>query len=228
MEKAGTDKSPATRMNLRKPCQARGQQRVDAILEAAGSLIAAEGSTSGLTMHKLAEAAQTSIGSLYHFFPDKEGVIAALNAKHLTEFEKIIGEQLALPATHWVKLKSDTVVDLVFEPFFHYASTHTEVFYLSCSRDNPSDMTLAVLFEKILNARLPGIAARDCHLHAAVMESILVGASQAYNQTRGIGKAEWMKEIVHAQAAYLNSVEQRCHGSGTMSAGKPLHQPSEA
>lgn len=227
MEKTGTDKSAVTRLNLRKPCQARGQQRVDTILEAAGTLIASEGSTSGLTMHKLAEAAQTSIGSLYHFFPDKEGVIAALNAKHLVAFEEIIGKQLALPGEHWVALNPDRVIDLVFEPFFQYASTHSEVFYLSCSRDNPSETTLAVLFEKILKARLPGIAPKACHLHASVMESILVGASQAFNLTRDIDKHEWMQEIIHAQAAYLHNVEQRCRQVAGKSAGKPNRQLSE-
>ena len=77
MNQDSADK-PVPRPTSRKPCQARGQQRVEAILEAAGSLIAAESSISALTMHKLAEAAQTSIGSLYHFFPDKDCVIAAL------------------------------------------------------------------------------------------------------------------------------------------------------
>lgn len=201
--------TPAPRATSRKPCQARGQQRVEAILEAAGALIATEGSVGALTMHKLAEAAQTSIGSLYHFFPDKECVITALEEKHSLAFQKLVGELVLIPDSEWLPRSTKEVIDRVFEPFFRYANAHPEVFYLDCGRDKKDEPTLRNLFDKILSVRQPGIPARQRLLYAHMLESILVGPSQTFCRTSGIGKKEWTEEMVWAQAAYLQSIEAR-------------------
>lgn len=201
--------TPAPRTTSRKPCQARGQQRVEAILEAAGALIATEGSIGALTMHRLAEAAQTSIGSLYHFFPDKDCVIAALEEKHSQAFRQLVGDLSLLPDITWLELTPKGAIDRVFAPFFRYADAHQEVFYLDCGRDKKDEPTLRNLFDKILRLRQPGIPPKQRLLYAHMLESILVGPSQTFCRTNGIGKKEWTEEMVWAQAAYLQSIEER-------------------
>lgn len=54
-----------------------GQEIVDAILDAAGLILAKDG-YAGMTTNHLAQRAGVSIGSLYHYFPNKESVITAL------------------------------------------------------------------------------------------------------------------------------------------------------
>ena len=68
----------------RRPAKTRlGRGIVDAILDAAAEILA-DGGYSALTTNHLAERAGVSIGSLYHYFPNKEAVIATL-AQRLEE-----------------------------------------------------------------------------------------------------------------------------------------------
>ena len=55
----------------RTPKQKRGQQRVEQILDAAARLIVAEG-YENVSTNAIAKEANTSIGSLYQFFPNKD------------------------------------------------------------------------------------------------------------------------------------------------------------
>lgn len=66
----------------RQPCQARGQRRVDSILDAAADLIAEVG-VAGATMQAVGRRAGATAGSLYHFFPDHDALVAALAARHV-------------------------------------------------------------------------------------------------------------------------------------------------
>jgi AcrR family transcriptional regulator len=69
---------------LRRPAKTRiGHEIVEAILDAAAEILAERG-LGGLTTNHLAERAGVSIGSLYHYFPNKEAIIAAL-AKRMEE-----------------------------------------------------------------------------------------------------------------------------------------------
>lgn len=83
-----TTHSPLPGKAGRTPQQRRGRARVEAVLDACAILLWEEG-PGELTMHKLAKRAKTSIGSLYHFFPDKDAVIDALCQRHLVAMNGI-------------------------------------------------------------------------------------------------------------------------------------------
>ncbi len=73
-------------MSLRlrnKPQQARSQKRVEEILEAAEKVLLEQG-FEALSTNAVAAKAEISIGSLYHFFPDKKTILEAL-VKHYDE-----------------------------------------------------------------------------------------------------------------------------------------------
>ncbi|MBV2183262.1 MAG: TetR/AcrR family transcriptional regulator [Rhizobium sp.] len=75
-------KKSSGRLQLRKkPQQERSIQRLDAIMEAAVELIAANG-VGKLKMTDLAQRAGVPIGSLYQFFPEKAAIIRALHDRH--------------------------------------------------------------------------------------------------------------------------------------------------
>ena len=64
--------------NMRKsPTQARAEQTVDAILEAAAQILQSDGEER-LNTNRIAERAGFSIGTLYQYFADKEAIVAAL------------------------------------------------------------------------------------------------------------------------------------------------------
>ncbi len=62
----------------RKP-RARSQARIDAILDAARTLLAAEG-VAGLSIYSVAERAQIPPSSVYHFFASVPALLEALTA----------------------------------------------------------------------------------------------------------------------------------------------------
>lgn len=69
------------------PKRQRGRERVALILDAAGAVFAEKG-VDGATMTEIAERSGTAIGSLYRFFPTKEGIA-------LTLLERFIEDRLA-------------------------------------------------------------------------------------------------------------------------------------
>lgn len=90
----------------RAPRQARGQQRVEKILAAAADLIAEIGYAAATT-NAIASRAETSIGSLYQFFPNKEAILEALAEQYTTEM-------LAVFDAAFVNVET-TPVEAIFE-----------------------------------------------------------------------------------------------------------------
>ncbi len=72
----------------RRPVQARAQVTYDAILQATAQVLVAEGFDKAST-NRIAKVAGVSVGSLYQYFGNKEGVFTAL-------IDQVCDEQIAL------------------------------------------------------------------------------------------------------------------------------------
>src|SRR5687767_14775597 len=67
-----------TRSGLRRsPTRSSSVEVVDAILGAAGLLLDRDG-LDGLTTNAMARVAGVSVGSLYHYFPDKAAIVSEM------------------------------------------------------------------------------------------------------------------------------------------------------
>jgi AcrR family transcriptional regulator len=77
LEEAGGAPAPVSLVPRRQPLQARARDRVDRILSATLELLEEQGADS-LSTGAIAERAQIPIGSVYHYFPSKEAVLAEL------------------------------------------------------------------------------------------------------------------------------------------------------
>jgi AcrR family transcriptional regulator len=86
-------RSPGNSMR-RQPKTERGKQRVEIILKAAAEVFLEVGYEAATT-HAIALRANTAIGSLYQFFPDKLAIFHALEAKHMKNVSEIIAKFLA-------------------------------------------------------------------------------------------------------------------------------------
>jgi AcrR family transcriptional regulator/predicted RNA-binding Zn-ribbon protein involved in translation (DUF1610 family) len=78
----------------RQPKQKRGQQRVVKILTAAAEVFAKVGYAAATTQ-QIAERANTAVGSIYQFFPDKLAIFHALEAEHMAQVEIVNTRLLA-------------------------------------------------------------------------------------------------------------------------------------
>jgi AcrR family transcriptional regulator/transposase-like protein len=75
----------------RQPQQKRGQQRVEKILVAAAEVFA-EAGFAAATIQQIADRANTAVGSIYQFFPDKLAIFHALLKEHLRQTDIIEAE----------------------------------------------------------------------------------------------------------------------------------------
>ncbi|BAY20186.1 TetR family transcriptional regulator protein (plasmid) [Anabaenopsis circularis NIES-21] len=80
---------PDSMLMRRQPQQKRSQQRVEKILKVAAEVFAEVGYEAATT-HQIAAKADTAIGSLYQFFPDKLAIFHALEAIHMERVRAIL------------------------------------------------------------------------------------------------------------------------------------------
>jgi AcrR family transcriptional regulator len=73
----------------RAPKQKRAQDRIERLLDAADELLARDGAEAFSTVG-VAELAGISIGSLYHWFGDKEAIVEALAVRYWGQFEALV------------------------------------------------------------------------------------------------------------------------------------------
>jgi AcrR family transcriptional regulator len=77
----------------RHPQQARGQERIQRLLDAAEHIFADVGYDNATT-NAIAARAETSIGSLYQFFPNKEAILKAVVLRYLEEMRTLFDQTL--------------------------------------------------------------------------------------------------------------------------------------
>ncbi|MBP0594369.1 TetR/AcrR family transcriptional regulator [Paraburkholderia sp. LEh10] len=88
---------PTTPTSRRQPKQARAEFALDSILEAAARTLESHGKA-GLTTQRVADTAGFSIGAIYQYFPNKEGLIEALARRELERLTTMMQEALVHPA----------------------------------------------------------------------------------------------------------------------------------
>jgi AcrR family transcriptional regulator len=98
----------------RAPQQARGQQRVAVILDAAEQIFAESGYEAATT-NQLAARAGVPIGSIYQFFPNKEAILHAAAARYrdgfAEQYERLLAEGLGeLPLPELVARLLDAII----------------------------------------------------------------------------------------------------------------------
>ena len=107
--------TPGLRLR-RHPQQARSRERVQRLLEAADHVLATEG-YGGLTVRRLAEAAEVPVGTIYQFFADKAAVVDALARRYIGEFDDMIELLVAdAESRRWDDVV-DTVLDAAIEMY---------------------------------------------------------------------------------------------------------------
>src|SRR5438270_4267691 len=109
---------PTTMRRL--PRQARGEQRIAAILQAAAQVFYEVGFDAATT-DMIAKQAHTAIGSLYDFFPNKEAIAQRLSEQFCEDmrvlFEGILTDEL-------VQVPLSQLIDDILDPLVQYHQTH--------------------------------------------------------------------------------------------------------
>ncbi|EYF08335.1 TetR/AcrR family transcriptional regulator [Chondromyces apiculatus] len=168
----------------RVPTQERSRQRVERILEAAAHVFG-EAGYDAATMDAIAARAETSIGSIYQFFPNKPAVFQALVARTRERTRLLVASFLEGPLMDrpWRDLL-DGALDAFAafhetEPGFRAvwlhghqspeASREGDAFNRELGRD------LSRALEAPLRAKLPGLPAPKRPLIASMIVEVMTG-----------------------------------------------------
>jgi AcrR family transcriptional regulator len=96
----------------RRPVQQRSLERFERILDASAELLD-EAGYAALTTREVARRAEVPIGTLYQFFPGKEGLVAALAARNLERYLDRLARRIEAETPN----RLAALVDLAVEEF---------------------------------------------------------------------------------------------------------------
>jgi AcrR family transcriptional regulator len=110
----------------RLPKQVRGEERIATILQAAAQVFHEVGFDAATT-NMIAQRANTAIGSLYDFFPNKETIARRLSEQFCDDirvlFDGILTDEL-------VHISLPQLIDCIIDPLVRYHQTHPGVLAL--------------------------------------------------------------------------------------------------
>jgi AcrR family transcriptional regulator len=166
------DSSPLTPV-WRVPQQARSWERFHRILDAAADLFAEIGYES-VTTDDIAARANTSVGGLYRFFPDKVAVFHALLDRYLNQLREL---SAALHTEEAVQVSLDIYINQLVDEFDRFVSANPSfgtVFFQSRLISTTVAMNaafyqeLAQQFSVYFAARNPSLDPTHLHLIATI------------------------------------------------------------
>lgn len=142
----------------RHPRQIRGEQRIQAILDAAERLFSTAGYEATST-NQIAAEAHTAIGSLYQFFPNKEAILRALVARYQVQMRDVLEQVLATDPRD--ELSPGEMLDRILDPLIvlYARGYHTLTLFLRLPRAGDGALAGQPLVEEIVR-RLDARVAR--------------------------------------------------------------------
>ena len=142
--------------------QARGEQRMSALLDAAAEVFAAQGYAKAST-NAIAAAAGASPGTLYQFFANKEALAEALTARYVERLRAAHGEAFdpsvaALPLKEMLDRIIDPVVSFDRDnPGFYALQSDPALSPELASAKRPAQKLMFQRLDQILAERAPGL-----------------------------------------------------------------------
>lgn len=201
-------------MRKRIPAQSRGEMRVSLILDACARLLV-RNSSSNFTMHGLAEEAKTSIGSLYHFFADKQAVIDALVIRHVEGGARILEKLTSVPDRKWIEWPPRTVMLELHSLNIIYVQENPDVRILwnearfNTKHGSVVSLDLLALYERVLSLRMPEASRTAISKYAQGLYRLPMGF--LLWDVPGNDQNSWglfSEEAPRALTAYLEAVEK--------------------
>ncbi|WP_206998329.1 TetR/AcrR family transcriptional regulator [Trinickia mobilis] len=194
------------------PRRARGHARVASLLEAAGAEFAEKG-YEATTMTAIAARAESSIGSLYQFFPTKEQVAGTLIEQYVTELEAAF-DRLSEEVP---SLDASVVAGRLTTLFVAFRATHPAFVVLADAHDVvlPGATGVRERLRKgiasVLAALAPRLSAKEALFRAVVVQHLMKAAVALSHDASVAGRHAAMLEFQRVVQHYLEDVmEARC------------------
>ena len=195
--------------------QKRGLQRVEAILDAA-EVVFGEMGVEAATTNAIAERAGASVGSLYHFFANKDAILNAL-AERYAETMKGTLERTRRIDEPWVPLEE--LFTNMIATFAAMDDAHPGYMAVCRATDRASggkspvslqmEAQMQVMVQELLQQRCPGIPESEAKVHAALS---FVSVHGALDHVLSIPEAErgaLRAALVDMMVRYFTPIEAK-------------------
>jgi AcrR family transcriptional regulator len=203
----------------RVPTQERSKKRVERIIEAASHVFAADGFEAA-TMESIAARAETSIGSIYQFFPNKLSLFNALARHYHDKLRAFFDLLLSGPLLEqpWADIL-DAGIDAFalfheHEPGFRAVWVGLQVTPDVIEEGEAINRDFAKRIEGVLAAKLPGLPAKLRPVVATMMVEILT-AMLIVSARRPAEAKGLMTETKALLRRYLEPYEEAAAGADT-------------
>jgi AcrR family transcriptional regulator len=161
-------------------------------------------------MHSLAKTANTSVGSLYHFFPDRESVLKSVAERHALALHEIADRLRAVPDATWRQLNAEEAIRELLLPYTDYVRRHADFVQLMRSPElAPQAQDFVKLIDRILALRLPATPTRRRRIYTEMLHAVAAGTVHLAYQLNPSKLDVWLEEVQRVLAAYLMELE-RC------------------
>lgn len=188
---------------VRAPQRANGIRRRETILNAAAAIIS-EAGIAGLTLHATARRAKSSIGSMYHFFSDKDELLETLREKHRACMNDMMENVVAINTGEWQKMSASEVIESLFGKPIRYYSDNPFALELHQIHEGQAVDTFLELLESVITLRLGELRGQKV---AKVLYAISTGTLSFALDVRDTRQRPIITEIPYVLKAYLASQE---------------------
>lgn len=198
----------------RKPQQTRGQQRVEAILAAAETVLGEVGYEAATT-NQIAARAGIPIGSLYQFFSNKQAILAALIDRQYEALAGAIQNTVGQSQNMSVGQIVDALIGIT--PIMSAGRSPLMRLCMEAPPNSPlyeaSDKIRRVIFEVIvalIQRFAPQMSEADCQLHARISQAAWQATLSLYVRELDEGQIDIANQILAQgkvlQTAYFERV----------------------
>lgn len=205
------------------PKQARSEQTLRRLLDAAEALIAEKGHRA-VSIEEIARRAQSSVGGFYARFRDKNELLRALEERHFLELSERV-ERLA-DATRWTDTDAATIVAAAVGELVSITRERRQMIaaFLANALEDPVLLEGGLRFRRSVEERLTALllTRRDEMTHpdpplaialaiqtafALMQQHVLIEETRA--QGRPLGDAELQRELTALVSRYLGLEPRR-------------------
>jgi AcrR family transcriptional regulator len=196
---------PSGGTSPRAPRQARGRERRDSILDAAAAIITESG-LDAVSMHAAAQRAGASIGSVYHFFRDKEQLIDALSQRHHHQLTPMFEDVLQRSDAEWASLSSSATVEQLIGWVIRYFVRHPDALVTLNLHDRTRLDSFRALLKRVMCIRLGDELADST---AAAFDAVSLGTLLFTRDQEVTARDAAIAALPDVLIAYLTALELR-------------------
>ncbi|MBO2923034.1 TetR family transcriptional regulator [Pseudomonas asiatica] len=207
-------RSPPQISSRKEPKQARSNELVSAVLEAAIQVLAKEGATR-FTMARVAEKAGVSVGSLYQYFPNKAAILFRLQNDEWQQTSRMlcqILEDLAAPPLQRLRTLVHTFVHSECEEAqIRVALNDAAPLYRNAPEAQEAKASSEQAIERFMDETLPDAPQHDRILAGDLITTTLSCVGKQFSTTpRSIEEIQvYADALADMLCAYLYKLQRR-------------------